>query len=75
MGFRKICLLQLFMPLPPLAEADQQELLTALPPLAQAETVLGSVLIAARGCERHGLWAFVGSGAIARLSTHPAPAW
>ena len=32
-----------------MAEADQQELLTALPPLAQAENVLGSVLIALEG--------------------------
>ena len=33
----------------PLTDADQQDLLTAMPPLAQAETVLGSVLIAAEG--------------------------
>ena len=33
----------------PLTDADQQDLLTAMPSLAQAETVLGSVLIAAEG--------------------------
>ena len=74
-GIQEDLLVAAFYAFTPLAEADQQELLTALPPLAQAENVLGSVLIAARRCERHGLWAFVGSGAIARLSTHPASAW
>ena len=48
-GIKADLLVAAFYAFTPLAEADQQELLTALPPLAQAETVLGSVLIAAEG--------------------------
>ena len=48
-GSKDDLLVAAFYAFTPLAEADQQELLTALPPLAQAETVLGSVLIAAEG--------------------------
>ncbi len=55
----------------PLAETDQQELLTALPPLAQAETVLGSVLIAAEGVNGTVCGPSVGSGTIARSFTQP----
>ncbi len=48
-GSKAHLLVAAFYAFTPLAEADQQELLTALPPLAEAETVLGSVLIAAEG--------------------------
>ena len=48
-GSKDDLLVAAFYAFTPLAEADQQELLTALPPLAEAETVLGSVLIAAEG--------------------------
>jgi len=48
-GIQDDLLVAAFYAFTPLADADQQELLTALPPLAQAETVLGSVLIAAEG--------------------------
>ena len=48
-GIQNDLLVAAFYAFTPLAEAVQQELLTTLPPLAQAETVLGSVLIAAEG--------------------------
>ena len=48
-GIQDDLLVAAFYAFTPLADADQQELLTALPPLAKAETVLGSVLIAAEG--------------------------
>ncbi len=48
-GIHADLLVAAFYAFTPLVEAHQEELLTALPPLAQAETVLGSVLIAAEG--------------------------
>ena len=48
-GIQDDLLVAAFYAFTPLAEAEQQELLSALPPLAQAEAVLGSVLIAAEG--------------------------
>jgi UPF0176 protein len=48
-GVQSDLLVAAFYAFTPLAEADQQELLSALPPLAQTEAVLGSVLIAAEG--------------------------
>ena len=48
-GFRDELLVAAFYAFSPLTAADQQRLLAALPPLAKAEAILGSVLIAAEG--------------------------